>query len=157
MPIGKALAFEELAREVRLLFHGLRAATEGIHGGGDEVTVAHRGVLESLHRHGPQTVPALARARPVARQHIQVLVNRLLSLGLVEARVNPAHLRSPIIALTSTGAKRFERMRAREQQALARLPLRITERELREATAVLRSARETLEGLPAAPARGRRS
>jgi hypothetical protein len=41
------------------------------------MTAGKRGVLKGLDRLGPQTVPQMARARPVSRQHIQTLVNRL--------------------------------------------------------------------------------
>lgn len=86
-------------------------------------TVSHRAVLESLATHGAQTVPALARARPVARQHIQVLVNDLAEWGLVETRSNPAHKRSPLVALTPLGAKRFDAIRRAESRMLESLRL----------------------------------
>src|SRR3954464_3148661 len=86
-------AFDALTREVRLTFHQLKAAAEALHADPDGLGAAHRGVLESLHRDGAQSVPALARARPVSRQHIQVLANRLLELRLVETVQNPAHQR----------------------------------------------------------------
>src|SRR5215203_1468558 len=117
MPAKKTAAFERLAREVRLAFHELRAAAEALQHDPEGLTAGHRGVLESLTRDGPRTVPALARARPVSRQHIQVLVNRLLELGLVETRQNPAHERSSLVALTPAGARRFEAMHRRERQA----------------------------------------
>src|SRR5262245_37877010 len=110
-------AFEALVRAVRLTFHELRAAAEALHDDPDGLTPAHRGVLESLHRGGPSTVPALARSRPVSRQHIQVLVNRLLELGFVATRANPAHERSALVALTPAGRKRFEAMLRRERRA----------------------------------------
>lgn len=137
-------AFESLGREVRGLFHQLRAAAEGIHAEHGGLPVAQRAVLESLHRDGPTSVPALARARPVSRQHIQVLVNALLAEGLVETTPNPGHRRSPLVALTRAGAKRFSEMRARERRALARLELGASEAELRTATRVLQAVRVAL-------------
>ena len=137
-------AFEALAREVRLTFHELRAVAEALHDDPDGLTAAHRGVLESLHRGGPQTVPALARARPVSRQHIQILVNRLLDAGLVRAEPNPAHERSQLIALTPAGAKCFAEMQRRERRALGNAKLPVSEARLRAATETLCEVREFL-------------
>jgi DNA-binding MarR family transcriptional regulator len=136
-------AFEALAREVRRLFHQLRASAEELHASGT-LTVPQRAVLESLYRDGPQTVPALARARPVSRQHIQVLVNRLAELKLVRARGNPAHRRSPLIELSPEGRRHFEAMRRREHRALAGSGLPVSDRELRTAAEVVRALRDHL-------------
>jgi DNA-binding MarR family transcriptional regulator len=143
---GESLArtFEALALEVRLTFHQLRAAVEAIHHDEDGLTAAHRGVLESLHRDGPQSVPQMARARPVSRQHIQVLVNRLLDLGLVETLPNPAHRRSALMRLTTAGKGRFEQMRKRERRAMGAIDLPVSESRMRDAAETLRKLREAL-------------
>lgn len=118
-------AFVRLGGAVRHLFHQLRAVAETATPVTDKFTASHRAVLESLASEGPRSVPALARARPVSRQHIQVLVNDLVALGFVETRRNPAHKRSPLIALTAAGARKFEAIRRAESEALRsmRLPL----------------------------------
>jgi DNA-binding MarR family transcriptional regulator len=103
-------------------------------------------VLQQLHRQGPQTVPEMARSRPVSRQHIQTLVNELLAHSLVELRKNPAHKRSRRVALTPKGKGRIEAMLAREEIALERLPLNVTPQELLQAAQVLESVRESLKG-----------
>jgi DNA-binding MarR family transcriptional regulator len=135
-------AFEALTREVRLTFHQLRAAAETLAANEDGLTAAHRGVLESLQHGGPRTVPALARSRPVSRQHIQTLVNRLLALNLVETQANPAHRRSPLVRLTAAGKKRFDQMQRRERRAVERSKLPVSEARLREAAETLRTLRE---------------
>jgi DNA-binding MarR family transcriptional regulator len=140
---GKLTALERVVGEVRLLFHHLRAAADQIHAG-EDITTAHRGVLESLYRGGAETVPGLARSRPVARQHIQVLVNDLLERGLVKTQPNPAHKRSSLIALTAAGRRRFELIRRREQTALSRLALPLGERKLDKLAADLAAIRRTL-------------
>lgn len=137
-------AFEALAREVRLTFHELRATAESLHDDPDGLTAAHRGVLESLSRDGPRTVPALARARPVSRQHIQVLVNRLLDVGLVATEPNPAHERSQLIRLTPAGTKRFAAMQRRERRALGSAKIPVSEARMRAAAATLTELREFL-------------
>lgn len=137
-------AFLALEREVRGLFHQLRAAAEAIHAPHDALPIPLRGVLESLHRDGPTTVPALARARPVSRQYVQTIVNALLDEGLVETRDNPGHRRSSLVALTASGRRRFEAIQARERRIVARLELGATDAELREAARVLRAVRRAL-------------
>ena len=123
-------AFLRLGGVVRQLFHQLRAVAETATPVSDGFTASHRGVLESLATHGAQTVPGLARARPVARQHIQVLVNDLVTLGFVETQPNPAHKRSPLIALTAAGARRFEAIRRAESKLLKSLRLSLSRTEL---------------------------
>lgn len=66
------------------------------------------GLLRSLKDHGPQTVPALARMRPVSRQHIQTLADAMAADGLVAFRPNPAHRRSPLVAMTAKGEQVYE-------------------------------------------------
>jgi DNA-binding MarR family transcriptional regulator len=133
-----------LVREIRLSFFALKARAEALHADPAGLTAGHRGVLESLSEGGARTVPALARARPVSRQHIQVLVNRLLELGLVATRQNPASRRSPLIELTPAGRQRFRRMLARERAAFPDNDLPISETRLREAAETLRSLRGVL-------------
>ena len=122
---SREAAFLRLGGTVRHLFHQLRAVAEAATPTKEGFTVSHRAVLESLATHGAQTVPALARARPVARQHIQVLVNDLVEWGLVETRPNPAHKRSPLVALTVLGTRRFDAIRRAESRVLESLHLTI--------------------------------
>ncbi|WP_259783219.1 MarR family winged helix-turn-helix transcriptional regulator [Aestuariispira ectoiniformans] len=60
-------------------------------------------LMYSLQIDGPQTVPALARKRPVARQRIQKIVDELAEKGLVEFTDNPKHKRSKLVQLTGKG------------------------------------------------------
>jgi len=80
---------------------------------------AQRAVLEFLDRGGTQTVPEIARQRSVTRQHIQVSVNALLTAGWVEDRPNPAHRRSPLIAITASGRERLRAAQVIEAQIAA--------------------------------------
>lgn len=137
-------AFQELFNETRQLFHRLKYVAGQVHGGG-EMTAARRGVLLSLYRNGQQTVPQMARARPVTRQHIQSIVNTLLADELVELKHNPAHKRSRLVSLTKAGAVATESMIEREAGLLKGLTGEVGERDLVSATAVLRSVRELFE------------
>ncbi|MEE9209895.1 MAG: helix-turn-helix domain-containing protein [Kiloniellales bacterium] len=129
-------AFEPLSRAVRALFHKMGAAVSLLHEG-DGVTGGMRAVLESVIEGGPRSVPELARARPVSRQHIQTLVNELLAAGYVEYRENPAHRRSKLVAPTRDGAAAFTALRAREAAALTRLAVDIDAAEMERATQAL--------------------
>jgi len=66
------------------------------------------GLLRSLRLEGPQTVPALARSRPVARQHIQTLADAMAADGLVAFKPNPAHKRSQLVTITVKGEQVYE-------------------------------------------------
>ena len=71
------------------------------------------GVLHTLMREGPMTVPQIARMRPVARQHVQTLANELADQGLVEFRDNPAHKRSKLVVVTRAGAAHYKVVKER--------------------------------------------
>lgn len=131
----------------RRLFHQLRAAASEVHGQG-ELTAARRGVLESLARDGPRTVPELARARPTTRQHIQVVVNALLADGLVERLDNPAHRRSKLVRVTAAGAATMAAMAAREAAIYAELAPGLSAAELGRAVRTLESLRRALAAQP---------
>ena len=131
--------------EMTALFHRLRAITVEVHGQ-TQVSAGQRGVLLSLHRLGPQTVPQLARARPVSRQHIQVLVNGLIEHGLVEIEDNPAHRRSPFVRLTGKGRGRVDAMRQRERNLLSHARLGLTKRQIEGAADALSAVRRFFEG-----------
>jgi DNA-binding MarR family transcriptional regulator len=133
-----------LVDETVLLFHRLRAAAEAIHGEG-EPSAARRGVLRSLDRGGPQTVPQLAGARPVSRQHIQTIVDALAADHLVETLENPAHKRSVLIRLTPRGRARVRAIARLEADLLDRLDLGVTTGDIRTAVRVLQAFRSSLE------------
>ena len=89
----KAQALEMLITETISLYQRLRAVAEDLHGF-DRLSGGKRGVLRDLYINGEQTVPQMARSRPVSRQHIQTIVNPLHEEGLVKFVENPAHRRS---------------------------------------------------------------
>jgi DNA-binding MarR family transcriptional regulator len=111
---------EAVTSAVRGLFHRLRAFGDRLHADLG-ITTAMRGVMESLSKNGPMTVPQMARQRPVSRQHIQMLVNQLSEAGLCASLPNPEHKRSVLIELTAKGHDAFEEIRRREAAAIAEL------------------------------------
>jgi DNA-binding MarR family transcriptional regulator len=68
------------------------------------------GLMKSLDQQGPQTIPELARARPVSRQHIRALAQSLIRRGWIASVPNPAHRRSFLLQLTPGGRQALETM-----------------------------------------------
>ncbi|MDA0653880.1 MAG: MarR family transcriptional regulator [Proteobacteria bacterium] len=118
--MATAEALDHVVRLVRDTFPRLQAAADRLHRH-IGVTPAMRAVLEELLDGGPQTVPAIARSRSVSRQHIQSLADALAEAGLVHARPNPAHRRSPLLALSSRGRAVVAALRGAESPVLAEL------------------------------------
>lgn len=102
-----------LANSVRRVYNRLRHSTDVLHGE-TGVSAPKRTLLMDLQRYGAQTVPALAASRFISRQIIQTQVNELTQAGYTEARENPEHKRSSLIALTASGRKFVQEMVARE-------------------------------------------
>jgi DNA-binding MarR family transcriptional regulator len=86
----------------------------------------------------------MARARPVARQHIQGLVDQLRERGLVELEENPAHRRSHLVRLTEAGRALVATMNLRETAFLVGLRMPVPTHEMQTATETLRAVRERL-------------
>jgi len=133
-----------LTAETARLFHRLKVVAEEVHYQG-EITAGRRGVLRGLYRAGPQTVPQMARARSVSRQHIQTSVNVLAEDGLLEQVKNPAHKRSFLIKLTTKGKDLVETMNRREEHVFNRLTIPISKKRLQDAADVLRMVRSLFE------------
>ena len=100
----------------------------------------------SLQQLGSQTVPQLARARPVSRQHIQSLVNALLEAGYVEYIENPAHKRSRLVRITQQGRAILVTMMQRERKLLEGINLGIETEALQSAEEVLDTVRDFFAG-----------
>lgn len=135
----------ELVDEVRLSFHALTEFARHAHR--DRIDPASRAVLEYLSTHDPSTVPTMARARGVSRQHIQSLVNGLESDGLVEAMPNPAHKRSPLFALTAGGRALMAAIADTESALLEPFRGSLDATRLREAAETLAGIRTILTEL----------
>jgi DNA-binding MarR family transcriptional regulator len=146
------LALKELLLEVGVLNSLLRqgARTEG-HGNG--LAGGESAILEILDRHGPQSVPQMARLRSTSRQNIQVAVNRLASEQCVEFAVNPAHKRSRLVQITEAGRTRLAVARQQGRQRLLRLAGQFRAENLGSATALLRSVRLGFGGEQPPPTR----
>ncbi|QGZ96689.1 MarR family winged helix-turn-helix transcriptional regulator [Terricaulis silvestris] len=103
------------------------------------------GVLRMLAKEGPQTVPEMARSRPVSRQHCQTICNTLEAQGLVEFVDNPKHKKSKLVRVTKKGRDRFQSMRKQFLAAAGVYAPFFTAAEVNVATEVCRRAREMIQ------------
>ena len=129
--------------EVRLLYNRLLQLLEELHRDSG-ITAPQRAVLEYLYRRGEATVPGIARARNVTRQHIQGIVNDLAESVLVEPRPNPAHQRSPLFTLTDPGRQAMTAILDRENRHLSAHLSDFDEDDLRHAARTLAELRHRL-------------
>ncbi len=136
----------DLMLEIFATFFRLRAVGRQL-GAVSESGGGSWGLMRSLAIGGPQTVPDLARARPVARQWIQQLADELAERGLVEFRPNPAHKRSSLVALTPAGRAEYRRLSARVARLTRRMGRAVPAGDLARAAATLRDFRAALDRL----------
>ncbi len=106
-----------LIRSVRTCFNRLKGLADDMHRDLG-VNASMRAVMEATADDGDRTVPDIARAKGVSRQHIQVNADALIKAGLAEQRPNPAHKRSPLLRLTPQGRRAFDVIREREKAVL---------------------------------------
>lgn len=132
--------------EAVALFWRVRYVADQIHTAGGRSETA-RGVLRGLVRYGARTVPQLAFARSVTRQHTQEVVNGLIADGLVRRVANPAHARSWLIETTARGAAVVTALDAEDARTIAAVSgrMRATRGELAVAIRVLREVSEAFE------------
>ena len=113
------------------------------------VTSPMRQVLELLVDGVPATVPVLAKALGVSRQHVQTVVNELVDKGLVNPLDNPEHKRSKLIAATERGEAALKEIRGREAPIGNKLAAELSADDAAIAAAALTKLRERLEALTA--------
>ena len=93
----------------------------------------------------PLTVAQIARRMGLTRQSVQASVNRLLRDALVEARENPDHRRSPLIALTKLGRAKYARLQRRQVTWINELAAGLKPSELSTAARVLQELSNRLD------------
>lgn len=138
---GEALF--DLGVEVIHTYFRLRAAGERI-GATPPAGTGSFGVMRSLKQNGPQTVPQLARAHEVSRQHIQVVANGLAEQELVEFVPNPAHRRSKLVKLTALGDRQLVAMTRKIADAYHAISEGMDPAEIRAAIRVLSELRHRM-------------
>jgi len=117
---------------------------------GDQITArfgqstAEWGLLRSLDERGDQTVAALARSRPVARQWIQRLANQLSRQGMLEFVDNPDHKRAKLMRITPAGCTLLGQIASVLEPRAAAMQREFDERELSRTLDTLHKLRERL-------------
>jgi DNA-binding MarR family transcriptional regulator len=142
-PIASSEAMQDLMVEVIALFFLLRAVGKQM----GAVTAAdggYWGMLRSLKLEGPQTVPQIARSRPVSRQHIQKLANEMVADGVIEWVENPAHRRSKLLQLTPQGEAVFAELSVQIAQMAAEFAEDVKAEDLQVSVQMLRQLKEKL-------------
>ncbi len=93
------------------------------------ISVADRAVMEFLHPDETLSVPEIAERYQVSRQHVQVTVNSLSDAGILVAKLNPRHKRSPLISLTDKGKSMFRSIKSRDTKVIKKLFSNVPERD----------------------------
>lgn len=128
---------------VPVAFHRLTAASDALHATSG-LTAGMRGLLLSIQRHGPTPVSKMAAMRPVSRQFIQRLADQMVEGGWVTTLPNPAHRRSPLIALTPKGDAAIVAIAKAESPQIARLAEGIAPADIAAAQRVLATIAQRL-------------
>jgi DNA-binding MarR family transcriptional regulator len=129
----------ELSVAVIEFYFRIEAVTQAI--AGFATAGGEWGVLRSLIKEGEQTVPEMARTRPVSRQHCQTICNALEAQGLVEFIENPKHKKSKLVRATKKGRDRFQSMKKQFLAAAGEFAPNFSAAEIATATDVCRRAR----------------
>lgn len=133
----------KLILEIRSTYDDLKALSDAMN---QDVGLssASRDVVESLYGRDNRTVPEIAKAKSVSRQHIQLLVDGLVAKGLVEFHNNPSHKRSKLVILTASGRQLFDHIRSREAEKMATLSTKLDGEALTDAVRVLHDLRHMI-------------
>ena len=123
---------------IRRLFRSLAATADG-YLKDDELSAADRAVLEFLYPEEKLSVPSIAGKYRVSRQHVQVTVNRLRSIGLLRAETNPHHKRSQLIRLSELGRETFAEIRNNEAAIVRKLFLDLDHEDIEITRRLLKS------------------
>ena len=142
---GLADELERVLFEAHALSIQLRQAKRRLH---VDFPADTRAVLQALKQFGSMTVPQLARRRSTSRQNIQMIANRLETLGLIEFVENADHKRSNLMRVTEQGEQFLSQAVSREAQLLANLLTHTTESEILSSAKLLAKLRRLLSGHP---------
>ncbi len=101
-------------------------------------------VLASL-KNGPITVAEIAREMGLSRQNVQRIANRLKQDLFIEAKNNPAHLRSNLYALTSLGKTSMDEISEKQEKWANKVAENMKDTELQKAIFLLNDYRQQIE------------
>jgi DNA-binding MarR family transcriptional regulator len=147
-----AAARERPAADVRRLLSEVRRASDRLARVArqlqdeDSLAAGERAMLMELAERGPQTVSDMARARPVSRHTVQVLVNGLLRRSLARLGEHPRSQRAKLVLLTPSGKALVRRLLDREALVLTSLAQQLTGADVKLAVEALARLSLALEG-----------
>jgi DNA-binding MarR family transcriptional regulator len=98
---------------------------------------------------GPATVAQIARRLRLARQSVQRLADLLAADGIAAYEDNPGHRRAKLLRLTPSGLTALRMIQAAQRTWANALGAKVGERDLRQATTVLRRVLDALVSTPA--------
>ena len=134
------------AREVKVVFGRLRRRIRAL-ALVDDMSPSQAAVLTRLHKDGPSSTTALARAEAVSHQAIGAILAVLDNRGFIHRSPDPTDGRRQLISLTEAGVAQAEdAIGAREEWLAGALQDRLTEderRAVRHAMALLDRLAET--------------
>ncbi len=133
----EAKRLNAVIRDIHQCSNHLRMRTNEIHQDLNGVNASMRSVMEILSYAGSITVPEIGRVKGVSRQHIQLVVNTLLKVGLIKRQDNPSDKRTYLVSLTSTGKDTYDSIQIREMGELQTLCDEFDTEELRIATKMM--------------------
>jgi DNA-binding MarR family transcriptional regulator len=96
----------------------------------------------------PLTVPAIARSMGLSRQAVQKQVDQMLEQELVKLEANREHRRSPLVALTALGQRRYRAALRRWMPAASALGKPHPLGAITQARVVLDAMLPSLTGIP---------
>ena len=143
-PVSRSAA--TTAREVKVVFGRLRRRIRAL-ALVDDMSPSQAAVLTRLHKDGPSSTTALARAEAVSHQAIGAILAVLDNRGFIHRSPDPTDGRRQLISLTAAGVAQAENTTgAREEWLAGALQDRLTEderRAVRHAMALLDRLAET--------------
>lgn len=97
----------------------------------------------------PLSVSAIARQMGITRQAVQRTADVLVDRGLAEYRVNPAHRRAKLVAITAEGRAAIAAINPQHARHAGRLTRAIASDQLADTIAAMTTLSQALEALEA--------
>lgn len=91
------------------------------------------------------TVSQIARRMGLSRQNVQRIVNDLVSIGIIETKVNVDHKRAPLISLTQKGSKIIAAINKAQYKWVNELSDGKSERQINQALKLIKEIRSLVE------------
>ncbi|MFE0020924.1 MarR family winged helix-turn-helix transcriptional regulator [Amycolatopsis sp. NPDC059021] len=118
---------------------------------GDTITLPQFRLLVVLHTRGPLKHAALAEHLGVTPSTASRMVDRLVTVGMVERLSSPNSRREIVLELTREGASIVRRVTARRRKEIAKIVARMPDRARRGLVEVLTAFAEAGDEPPAGP------